>query len=302
VVTPGRLAAAGVVLALLAVGGTLLFDRKAGGDGPVLRDGPLATSSRVDPQTHLFGQRVRAQLEVVYDADRVRARSIAISPAFGPYRVAQRHVSRASFGRLDRVRYEWVLECLTARCLPRKDGAVQFPSTLLLYEERSPPALQTTKIQWPQLRVASRVGPGDLRALSLQADARDLPAVSYRVKPNTLELVGYTLAALLALAGLLLLLRALDLRAQIGRALAGRRDRLSALQRALALVRGHTKRGEHDRSRPALERLASELRRTREPGLAHDASRLAWRRRDPSERSIGPLSDEVERVITRDEQ
>lgn len=301
-VTPARLVAAGFVLVLLAGGAAWFVESDSGGDGPALRNGVLATSSSVDPQTHLFGERVRAWLEVVYDADRVRGSSIAISPAFGAYRVTDRRETRASFGRIDRVRYEWVLECLTARCLPRKDGAVQFPSTLLLYEERNPPALQTTKVEWPQMRVASRVGPDDLKALSLQADARDLPPVSYAVAPRTIALVGYTLAGLLALAGLLLLVRALDLRAQLSRALAGRRDRLSALQRALVLVRGHTHRGEHDRSRPALERLASELRKTREPGLARDASKLAWRRSDPSDRSIGPLSDDVERVIARDEQ
>jgi hypothetical protein len=280
----------------------LLVGRDAGGEVPVLSNGLLATNSRIDPQTHLFGERVQVRLEVVYDADRVRGSSIAIAPGFGAYRVAERHESRASFGNVDRVRFEWVLDCLTARCLPRKDGVVQFPTTRLFYEERNPPALQTTKVEWPQLRVAARVGPDDLKALSLQADARDLPAVSYRVEPRTIALVGYTLAALLALAGLLLLMRALDLQAQISRALAGRRDRLSALQRALALARSHTRRGEHDRSRPALERLAGELRKTREADLALDASRLAWRRSDPSESSINPLSDEVERVIARDEK
>lgn len=301
-VTPARLVTAGVVLALLAGGAALFVERDSGGDGPALRNGVLATNSSVAPQTHLFGERVQASLEVVYDADHVRGSSIAISPAFGAYRVTERHESRASFGRVDRVRYEWVLHCLTARCLPRKDGAVQFPSTLLLYEQRDPPALQTTKVEWPQLRVASRVGPDDLKALSLQADARDLPPVSYSTAPRTIALVGYTLAGVLALAGLLLLMWALDLRARMSRALAGRRDRLSALRRALALARGHTHRGEHDRSRPALERLASELRKTREPDLAHHASRLAWRRRNPSDQSIGPLSDDVERVIARDEQ
>jgi hypothetical protein len=302
VVTPARLAAAGVALALLAGGAALFLERGGAGDRPVLRNDLLATSTRVDPQTHLFGERVQAQLEVVYDSDRVRGSSIALAPAFGAYRVVERHESRASFGSVDRVRFDWALECLTARCLPRKDGVVQFPSTQLIYEQRNPPALQTTKVEWPQLRVASRVGADDLKALALQADARDLPAVSYRTEPRTVALAGYTVAALLALAGLLLLMRALDLPTQISRALAGRRDRLSALQRALALARGHTHRGEHDRSRPALERLASELRKTREPDLAHDASRLAWRRSNPSEGSIGPLSDEVERVIARDEK
>jgi hypothetical protein len=302
-VTPARLVAAGIALALFAGGAALLVERGDGdGDVPVLRNGLLATSSRVDPQTHLFGQRVHARLEVVYDADRVRGDSLEIAPAFGAYRVVERHESRASFGHVDRVRFDWALECLTARCLPRKDGVVQFRSTRLQYEQHSLPAPQTATVEWPRLRVATRVGPDDLKALSLQADARDLPSVSYWVGPRTLALVGYTLAGLLSLAGLLLLVRALDLRAQLASALAGRRDGLSALQRALALVRAHTARGEHDRSRPALERLAGELRKTREPDLALDASRLAWRRNNPSDTSISPLSGEVERVIAKDEQ
>jgi hypothetical protein len=303
VVTPARLVAAGIALALFAAGAALVVKRGDGdGDVPVLRNGLLATSSRIDPQTHLFGQRVHARLEVVYDADRVERGSLAIAPGFGAYHVVERHESRASFGHVDRVRFEWALECLTARCLPRKDGVVQFRPTRLQYEQRALPAPQTATVEWPQLRVAARVGPADLKAVELQADARDLPPVSYGVEPKTVALVGYTLAGLLSLAGLLLLLRALDFRAQLARALAGRQDRLSALQRALALVRGHTTRGEHDRSRPALERLAGELRRTREPDLAFDASRLAWRRSNPSDTTISPLSDEVERVIARDEQ
>lgn len=302
-VTPARLVAAGIALALFAGGAALLVERGDGeGNVPVLRNGLLATSSRVDPQTHLFGQRVHARLEVVYDADRVRRDSLEIAPAFGAYRVVERHESRTSFGHVDRVRFDWALECLTARCLPRKDGVVQFRPTRLRYEQHALPAPQTATVEWPQLRVAARVGPEDLKSLALQADARDLTPVSYGVEPRTAALVGYTLAGLLSLVGLLLLVRALDLRAQLARALAGRQERLSALQRALALVRGHTARGEHDRSRPALERLAGELRKTREGDLALDASRLAWRRSDPSDTSISPLSDEVERVIARDEQ
>lgn len=287
---------------LLLAAGALLLVRGDGGSVPVLRGELLATSSRLDPQTPLFGEPVHARVEVVYDADRVRPESLRIEPGFGAYRIADRRETRTSFGRVERVRFEWDLECLTARCLPRKNGVVQFPQTRLGYERRDSPTAQAASIEWPELKVAARVGPEDLKALALQADARDLPSVGYRIRPQTLAVVGYTLAALLALAGLLLLVRALDLRAHFSEAMAGRRSRLSALRRALALVQGHTARGEHNRSRPALERLAGELRNLSEPDLALDASRLAWRRSDPAQPSVGPLSDDVEQVIAKEDK
>ncbi len=287
---------------LLAVAGALLIGRDGDGGAPVLGAELLATSSRLDPQTPLFGQPVHARVEAVYDARRVRRGSLRIEPRFGAYRVAKRRESRTSFGRVDRVRFDWELECLTARCLPRKDGVVQFPRTQLTYALRDASSAQTASIEWPQLKVAARVGPEDLKSLSLQADARDLPAVEYRIRPRTLATLGYMLAALLAATGLLLLARALGVRAHVRDALAGRRSRLSALRRALALVQGHTARGEHDRSRPALESLAGELRNIREPDLALDASRLAWRRTDPAQPSVGPLSDDVEQLIAKEEQ
>ena len=298
----GPLLTVAIGAVLVVVAGALLLGRDDSGSVPVLGSELLATSSRLDPQTPLFGQPVHARVEAVYDTERVQRGSLRIEPDFGAYRIAKRRETRTAFGRVDRVRFEWELECLTARCLPRKEGIVQFPRTQLAYATRDGASANPASIEWPQLKVAARVGPEDLKALSLQADARDLPAAGYRVRPRTLAVVGYTLAALLALAGLLLLARALDVRAHFRDALAGRRSRLSALRRALALVHGHVARGEHDRSRPALESLAGELRNLRERELALDASRLAWRRADPAHPTVDPLSDDVEQVIAREEQ
>jgi hypothetical protein len=65
-------------------------------------------------------------------------------------------------------------------------------------------------------------------------------------------------------------------------------------------VKRSTERGERAESRRALERLAVELRQTEEPDLAQAATRLAWRRSDPSGSTVEPLSDEVERVIAEE--
>ncbi len=198
------------------------------------------------------------------------------------------------------MRTEYVLACLTRRCLAPKSGFLQVPRTRVEYKPRALPDPLIASVDWPPVRTASRIGSNDLEGLELLADVRDLPPVSYRVAPSTVTSVGYALAVLLGIAGLLLLTRALALPALAASALARRRARLSPLQRALNLVRRSTEGGERVDSRRALERLAVELRQTEEPDLARTATRLAWRRRDPSGSTVEPLSDEVERVIAEE--
>lgn len=294
--------AAALALALLVGVALVLRSGGSGDEVPVLGGRLIATSSTVDPQTHLFGEPVHARLDVVYDAVRIRSGSVRTEPSFAPYRIVERRMARESFGDVERLRFDFVLECLTSPCLPRRGKPVEFPRARLEYSARALPGKQLASVDWPQLQVASRIGSSNLESLDLQADVRDLPALSYRVQPGTFAAAAYMLAAVLALAGLWLLSRALDARTRIARALARRRTRRSALQRALILVRRETEQGERDRSRQALERLAAELRDTSEPELARDAGRLAWRRRDPSGATVEPLSDEVENLIAREER
>jgi hypothetical protein len=269
-------------------------------DAPVLGGELLVASTSLEPQGHLFGERVTARLDIVYDAEQVRAESIRGRPRFSPYTVVATREERESFDNVARIRREYELDCLTARCLPPKRGFFAFPRVTVEYVTTLGPGLQPTSADWPDLRVASRTGARDLEGLRLRADVRDLPAVSHRVRPGLIAIIGYSLAVLSALAGLALLARALNAPALVGTAFARRRGRLSPLERALALVRRATERGEPDSSRRALERLAGELRRTQEADLAGDASRLAWRRDQPSEASVDPLSTEVERAIAED--
>lgn len=300
-----RLGSRGVVLGIVVavlVAGVAVWLAFGGEDkeAPVLGGELLVASTSLEPQGHLFGERVTARLDIVYDAEQVRAESIRGRPRFSPYTVVSTREERESFDNVARIRREYELDCLAARCLAPKRGFFAFPQVTVQYVSTLGPGLQPTSADWPSLRVASRTGARDLEGLRLRADVRDLPAVSHRVRPGLIAAVGYSLAVLFALAGVALLARALNASALVGEAFARRSGRLSPLARALALVRRATERGEPDGSRRALERLAGELRRTREAGLAGDASRLAWRRDQPSGASVDPLSTEVERVIAED--
>jgi hypothetical protein len=295
------LAVAGATVAALVVGFVVLLGRdEPAGDAPTLRGELVSTAASFEPRAHLFGERVTARLDVVFDSTRIEPDSVKATPSFAPYTIASRSETRETFAGTTRVRTEYVLECLTRRCLAPKSGFLKVPRTRVDYKPRALPDPLIASIDWPAVRTASRIGSNDLEGLELLADVRDLPPVSYRVAPSTVTSVGYGLAVLFGIAGLLLLSRALALPTLVASALARRRARLSPLQRALLLVKGSTQRGERSDSRRALERLAVELRQTEEPDLARAATRLAWRRRDPSGPTVEPLSDEVERVIAEE--
>lgn len=292
------IAAVAVVVAAIALGGRDEDEVRP----PALRGEVLSTATSFSPQAHLFGERVQARLDILFDRARVPAESVSANPRFTPYTVVSRKVRRESLGAIGRVRYDFTLECLTRRCLPPRAGVFTFPQTGIEYRPRAANVQDplTASVDWPALRIASRIGPGDLEGVELAADVRRLPPLSYRVRPATVTAVGYGLAVLLALLGIALLAQALALPDLVRAALARRRARLSPLQRALTLVRRSTEDGGRADSRRALERLAVELRQSREPDLARTATSLAWRRRDPSRPSVEPLSDDVERVIARE--
>lgn len=292
--------AAATVAVLVVAAGILMGGDDSGGDAPTLRGELVSTAASFEPRAHLFGEPVTARLDVVFDSTRIEPDSVKATPRFDPYTIASRSESRETFAGTTRVRTEYVLECLTRRCLAPKSGFLRVPRTRLEYKPRALRDPQIASIDWPAVRTASRIGADDLEGLELLADVRDLPPVSYRVAPATVTSIGYGLAVLLGITGLLLLSRALALSTVVSSALARRRARLSPLQRALNLVRRSTERGERADSRRALERLAVELRQTEEPDLARVATSLAWRRSDPSGSTVEPLSDEVERVIAEE--
>jgi hypothetical protein len=301
VVTANRLFAAclAVVAVVLAVGALVAWNAWGEGGGPGLGEEPIVGSAFLTPEQHLFGDAVRARLELVVDGNRVDPGSVEIGANFAPYRQLRPvEVTRSESGSLTRIRYDYLLGCLVARCLPQGSGRVELGSAAVNYTRRGSPVADAASIEWPPLRAAGRIDPDELENAALRAELRNLPEPSYRVSPRTVELVALVLAALFAAGAAILILRLLPLDRLAARLGARWADKRSPLEQALALVRESSATGSSEEGRRALERLAVELRRVRNPALASDASRLAWSQSPPADAGVEPLSDDVQRVIS----
>jgi hypothetical protein len=292
--------AAGAVL-LAALAGLLAWRAWDSPAGPVLGDEPITGTALLEPEQHLFGDAVRARLELVFDRNRIDPDSVEVGANFEPYRqLRQLERTRTDSGPITMLRYDYLIACLTPRCLPSGAGRVEFGGVAVEYTPRGDPVPQTASVEWPPLRAAGRIDPERLEQAALRAELRDLPPPSYRISPKTVEVVALVLAILFAAAALILAIRFLPLD-RIAAWLGARRvDRRSSLERALAHVRDAVAGGRPAEGRRALDRLARELRATENPELASDASRLAWSKGAPGEARVTPLSHDVERVIAEE--
>ena len=290
------LAAAAVLLAALV--GLLAWRSWDTQPGPVLGEEPITGTALLEPEQHLFGDAVRARLELVVDRNRVDPDSVDVGANFAPYRqLRPLRRTRVDSGPITMLRFDYLLSCLTARCLPSGDGRVDFGGVAVEYTPRGNAGVQTATIEWPPLLAAGRIDPERLEQAALRAELRDLTPPSYRISPKTVELVALLLAILFAAAAAILAIRFLPLDRFAAWLGARHADRRSSLERALARVRDAIAGGRPAESRRALDRLAHELRATRNPELADDASKLAWSEGTPGEARVTPLSHDVERVI-----
>ena len=300
-VTPRRLFLAASACIVLVVAGAALVAWRAWGEGggPGLGQEPIVGSAFLEPEQHLFGDAIHARLELVVDGNRVDPGSVQIGANFEPYRELRPvEITRDDSGSISRIQYDYVLGCLRARCIPKGAGRVELGGAAVNYTRRGSSVADAATIEWPPLRAAGRIDPNQLENAAMRAELRNLPEPTYRVSPRAVELVALLLAVVFAVAAAILILRLLPLD-RLARRLGARfADKRSPLEQALALVRESS--GAPEEERRALERLAVELRRVRNPSLAHDASRLAWSQAPPADTRIEPLSDDVQRVISED--
>lgn len=288
-----------VALVVLAVGGAAYvvwkaWDREAEGS---LTD-PIAVAGTFTPQQHLFGDPVRARVDIVLDAREVVPESVKLKANFAPYRPLRPPTrTESSAGPVKRIRYVYDLACLGYRCLPRSQRLRRFDlhDGTVEYRFRGGEQGEALTVEWPRLHAAGRIPAGRLFEAQMRADYRDLGEPTYRVAPQLVQSVAMLLAALLAIAGLILLLRLLPLTRIAERLGLKTVDRRTPLERALARV--HETAERPDEGRRALERLAYELRLARSPELAIVASRLAWSREFPLDGRLTALSSDVERMI-----
>lgn len=258
---------------------------------------PIAVNATLGPQQHMFGDRVRAQVEVLLDRDLIDPDTVKLRATFAPYRPLQPpRRTESTAGAITRIRFDYQLACLTFRCLPTGERDFELRNAAVEYRGRDDAGVRTEEIVWPMLKATGRIPVEQLWQAQLHAEYRDLGAPTYTIRPKLVELVALPLAVLFGAAALILILRLLPLTRIAERLGLKTVDTRTPLERALARV--HETAERPDEGRRALERLAQELRRARNPELAGAASRLAWSREFPADGRLTALSSEVERLIS----
>ena len=281
-----RAVALGLVsIAIVAVALALFI--RWGNEPSAVQDVTARTS--LVPLAGLFGDAVRAEVDVVLDPKRVDPDSVLLSVDFGPLEGPALVVpERFDAGRSRHVRFRYALLCLREDCRPRSGKhEVKLAPAVVRYRLLDGTA-RTLRAEWPApVVIASRLtAEGSTRPVWRVREQP--PPVSYRVSPALVAAAGFSIAALLALAAVLVIARetlAFARRRQSD-PLAG----LTPLERALALLARAVSDGGTARQRRALDRLARELRRVGDDDLAADARRLAWSRPRPEGERVANLA------------
>ena len=258
---------------------------------PASADG-MAVRATYAPNSYLFGDQMRARLEILVDRNVFDPGKIDVDAQFAPFQIvggAPRR-ERRDFGNLTRLRYEYLLECLTIDCVPESiERPIQFAPAVVSHDKT-----QIEQASWPGFPIVARVRETSITSVP-GSDWRASPVVrpaEYRLHPTLL--VG-----LLGLGGILLLgLSALfTVMGSTGLSRRWRRLRLTPLERALAgLERANVAGVEYDQ-RLALDRLADELRTRGAGDLAVTARRLAWAADVPAAERTAPLSAGVRELL-----
>jgi hypothetical protein len=289
--------AAAVVLVLTLLGALAWRVWDPGEEGSLAE--PISVNATLGPAQHMFGDPIRARIEVVLDAERVNPDTVKVQADFAPYRRLQPPTeSRSAAGSITRLRFDYRLACLTYRCLPNGRKRFELKNAAVEYSTRRGGGVRTEEIDWPTLTASGRISRARFYEAQTRAEFRELEPPAYRVSPRLVEGVGLLLSVIFGAAAVILILRLLPL-ARIAERLGLKTvDTRTPLERALARVRETSSADRAEEGRRALERLAHELRRTRNPELAGTASELAWSRQFPADGRLTRLSGEVERLIS----
>jgi hypothetical protein len=258
----------------------------------------VAATASLTPRSHYYGDRVTAELELLFRHDAVPVRSLAVTAPFTPYTVLGSDVRRQDAGDATRLVYRFRLLCISAACLPQNRRSVTLPRATVRYTPAGSIEQETMHVGWPAVAIASRRLVRFQARPLLAAHLRPLPELTYRVRPGVLAAAALAGSIALLLLAVGLLFPALPRRLGVRRPgwLKRRVRPLTPLEQALARVRAAAANGGGDERR-ALEQLAVELAGSGERSLARDARRLAWSPGRPPADGIDELSGEVEQLI-----
>jgi len=187
-----------VVVALAAAGLAFFVLRDDGGDESALR--PLRARTALSDRIVVFGDTVRAQVDLAVDVRHVDPQAVKVRVGFAPWRrVEPPTVTRTDAGSSAHIRMTYVLRCLTQPCVPERDTLpFEFDPALIEYTNRAG-GRGALRVPFPVLTVHTRIRPDELaNAAPWRLDVNGVPDPSYRASPALLLvlLIGGSLALL----------------------------------------------------------------------------------------------------------
>jgi hypothetical protein len=279
----GRRAATAAALALVAIAvagvAFLLLRDDGGGEESGIR--PLRARATLSDRIVVFGDTVRAQVDLALDLRHVDPSTVKVRVGFDPWRrVEPAQVTRTDADSSSHIRMTYVLRCLKQACVPERDLLpFEFEPARVEFHNRAGGrgALQAS---FPVLTVNTRIRPADLAtAAPWRLDVTNVPEPSYRASP------GLLLALLIA--GSLVLLAAGGVLAYVGwprRHVEPQPEPEpepellpTPLEQALELLEDAARANGAADQRRSLELVAEVLgERGEDDGLAEAARALAW--------------------------
>ncbi len=303
----------GIAIAAVAAAGVLaaafiLLGRDGGSDASVTGD--LRMRGMLEPRIALFGDTVRAVVDVNLDKRRIDPESVRLDADFSPWRIVGKPIqARQDAGNEIHLRRTFVLRCMTSTCVfTGRAAPMQFEPVRMSYGVRGSEVADrgSAEIKWPVLLVYSRSTSTSFEAPEAgeeqwRADLVSLPGVSYRIAPGPLLALLLLGSALFGSAGLLLGYKAWPRRGPAPppepdvEAQAGPESTLSPLEQALLLLEESVRLDGPADQRRALELVAEELELAEwgDPALARTARVLAWSEEVPH---VSATSDLAARV------
>jgi hypothetical protein len=282
-------------------------------EGPQVEFEGIGARSVLSPRILLFGDTLRAGVEVVVDNTRIDPASVRVGMNFSPWEVlGEPERVRRDAGTTTQLSTRWTLRCVISPCIPSGQAApLEFDPARVSYVElgRTDGGRSSTPVAWPLLTVFSRFataafesGTATSTAAPWRADMLTLPAVSYRASPSLLAIVALALAGLLAAGGIALVVLAWP-----------RREPppppepepepvvlLTPLEQALELLEDASRDDGAEDRRRSLELVAEVLADHQGArDIVRTAKVLAWSEDAPE---VGDTSDLAQRVRTRLEE
>jgi hypothetical protein len=284
----------GLALAAIAAAtavGLVFLAGDEGGRGEVAQPAGRAPGIRAQgmllPRLVMFGDTMRARVDVTLDRRRVDPDSVRVAASFLPWGVVGRpeRVQRDA-GNTTYLRTTFVLRCLIGPCVPPRNTApLEFDPARVTYAGQAGEgaARRSIQVEWPVLVVYSRFGAsafddGEALTLPWRADLVAQPAISYHVAPGLLLGLLLAVGGLLAAAGSVLAYLAWPRRAPAEEPEPEPVPApvLTPLEHALVLLESADRLDGAGDQRRALELVAEALHERGDGDLARTARELAW--------------------------